>query len=107
MPGWTVANEGALTVALDIDITPELKKEFIAREVIKRIQTIRKESGFNITDRVNVTISDTPEITDAVNNHAEFIASQVLAKGITFGVADGAQEIEIDGVKTLIKVEKA
>ncbi len=107
MPGWTVANEGALTVALDIDITPELKKEFIAREVIKRIQTIRKESGFNITDRVNVTISDTPEITDAVNNHAEFIASQVLAKGITFGVVDGAQEIEIDGVKTLIKVEKA
>ena len=107
MPGWTVANEGALTVALDIDITPELKKEFIAREVIKRIQTIRKESGFNITDRVNVTISDTPEIKDAVNNHAEFIASQVLAKGITFGVADGAQEIEIDGVKTLIKVEKA
>ena len=107
MPGWTVANEGALTVALDITITPELKKEFIAREVVKRIQTIRKESGFNITDRVNVTISDVKEITDAVNAHTDFICSQVLANSLSTGEAEGAQEIEIDGKKALIKVEKA
>ena len=105
MPGWTVANEGSLTVALDINITPELKKEFIAREVIKRIQTIRKESGFNITDRINVTISDAEAITDAIDTHRQFICSQVLANSITTGGTDG-QEIEIDGVKALIKVEK-
>ena len=105
MPGWTVANEGSLTVALDINITPELKKEFIAREVIKRIQTIRKESGFNITDRINVTITDADAITDAIDTHRQFICSQVLANSITTGGADG-QEIEIDGVKAQIKVEK-
>ncbi len=105
MPGWTVANEGSLTVALDINITPELKKEFIAREVIKRIQTIRKESGFNITDRINVTITDAKAITDAIDTHRQFICSQVLANSITTGGTDG-QEIEIDGVKALIKVEK-
>ena len=105
MPGWTVANEGSLTVALDINITPELKKEFIAREVIKRIQTIRKESGFNITDRINVTITDAKAITDAIDTHRQFICSQVLANSITTGDTDG-QENEIDGVKALIKVEK-
>ncbi len=105
MPGWTVANEGSLTVALDINITPELKKEFIAREVIKRIQTIRKESGFNITDRINVTITDAKAITDAIDTHRQFICSQVLANSITTGGTDG-QEIEIDGVKAQIKVEK-
>ncbi len=107
MPGWTVANEGALTVALDINITPQLKTEFIAREVVKRIQTIRKESGFNITDRVNVTISDVKEISDAVNTHAEFICSQVLANSLSTGEAEDGQEIEIDGKKAVIKVEKA
>ncbi len=107
MPGWTVANEGALTVALDINITPQLKTEFIAREVVKRIQTIRKESGFNITDRVNVTISDVKEISDAVNTHAEFICTQVLANSLSTGEAEDGQEIEIDGKKAVIKVEKA
>ena len=107
MPGWTVANEGSLTVALDITITPELKTEFIAREVVKRIQNIRKESGFNITDRVVVTVSDVKEITEAVNTHAQFICTQVLANSISTGSTEGAQEIEIDGMKALIKVDKA
>ena len=76
-----------------------------SREVIKRIQTIRKESGFNITDRINVTITDAKAITDAIDTHRQFICSQVLANSITTGGTDG-QEIEIDGVKALIKVEK-
>ena len=107
MPGWTVANEGALTVALDINITPELKTEFIAREVIKRIQNLRKESGFNITDRIDVTISDVEGIADAVNTHMQFICSQVLANSITIGETTDAQDVEIDGMQAKIKVEKA
>lgn len=66
MPGWTVANEGALTVALDLEITPELKNEGLAREIVKRIQTFRKESGFEITDRINVTIEKNEQIDNAV-----------------------------------------
>ena len=88
-------------------VAPELKTEFIAREVIKRIQNLRKESGFNITDRIDVTISDVEGIADAVNTHMQFICSQVLANSITIGETTDAQYVEIDGMQAKIKVEKA
>ena len=82
IPGWTVANEGSLTVALDIQITQELKQEGIAREFVKRIQNLRKESGFEITDRICVTIEHN-ELTDgALENFKEYICAQVLADSL-------------------------
>ena len=82
IPGWTVANEGSLTVALDIQITQELKQEGIAREFVKRIQNLRKESGFEITDRICVTI-ERNELTDgALENFKEYICAQVLADSL-------------------------
>ena len=107
IPGWTVMNEGALTVALDITITPELKNEAMAREIIKRIQGIRKDSGFEITDRIEVTIAPTPEISAAIDSYKEYISSQVLANSLQTGEVSDGLEIEIDGVKSAIKVVKA
>ncbi len=107
IPGWTVANEGALTVALDITITPELKNEAVAREIIKRIQGIRKESGFEITDRIEVTVVPTPEIEAAVSSFSSYISSQVLANSLQTGEVSDGQEIDIDGIKSAIRVVKA
>ena len=82
MPGWLVANEGALTVALDVTVTEELRQEGIARELVNRIQNIRKSSGFEITDKIEVTIQRNENINDAVTNFADYISSQVLARNI-------------------------
>ena len=83
MPGWSVANEGSLTVALDINITDELRNEGVAREIVKRIQAHRKESGFEITDRINVTLSQHEVIEKAVGDYRDFICNQVLADSLT------------------------
>ena len=106
IPGWTVAVEGAVTVALDINVTPALKNEGIAREIVKRIQAIRKESGFEITDRISVVISDIPQIAQAVEAHKQYISSQVLANSITLGNPTDGQETDFDEFKALIKVLK-
>ena len=82
MPGWLVASEGKLTVALDITITDELKAEGVARELINRIQNIRKESGFEVTDKIRVEIEQKEIVADAVARFADYIASQTLAVGI-------------------------
>jgi isoleucyl-tRNA synthetase len=82
IPGWLVANDGAITVALDINITEELRQEGIARELINRIQNIRKESGFDVTDRIHVTLEKNAVINDAVATHTKYIGSQTLAEGI-------------------------
>lgn len=79
MPGWLVASEGKLTVALDITLTDDLRAEGVARELINRIQNIRKDSGFEVTDRIRVEIADCPLVADAVARHAGYIASQTLA----------------------------
>ena len=79
MPGWAVVTDGNLTVALDLTVTPELKNEGVSREIVKRIQNHRKESGFEITDRIRVTLSNHPEIEEAVNSFHDYIAAQVLA----------------------------
>ena len=79
MPGWLVASEGKLTVALDITITDELRREGVARELVNRIQNIRKESGFEVTDKIRVEIEATELTTPAVESFAEYIAQQTLA----------------------------
>jgi isoleucyl-tRNA synthetase len=105
IPGWSVANEGTVTVALDITITPELKNEGNARKVIKQIQALRKSQGFEITDRIKVVISDTPEIQAVLSSFKENIASQVLANSIELGNPEG-EAIDFDGFKAVIKVNK-
>jgi len=90
IPGWTIAQEGKITVALDIDITPELKNEGMARLIIKRIQNLRKETGLEITDRISVVIENRQELVQAVDAFKEHIAAQVLANALTTGeVTDG------------------
>jgi len=108
IPGWLVANEGRLTVALDINITKELREEGIARELINRIQNLRKESNFNVTDKIDLYIGKHKEINEAVENFKAYIASQVLAENITLidKTEDGAQPIEIDDIQTFIKIQK-
>lgn len=83
IPGWLVANEGAITVALDINITEELRYEGVARELINRIQNIRKESGYDVTDKIRVDIERHELINDAVDRHGRYIGSQTLADSIS------------------------
>jgi isoleucyl-tRNA synthetase len=82
IPGWLVANEGILTVALDINISEELRQEGMARELINRIQNIRKESGFDVTDKIKVLIERHELINDAVDSHGKYIGSQTLASSV-------------------------
>ncbi len=110
IPGWLVASEGRLTVALDVNITQELKDEGIAREFVNRIQNLRKESGFEVTDKISVDIQRHDYINSAVENFCDYIASQTLARSITLvDTADmpGAQAVEIDdNVITHISISK-
>ena len=82
IPGWLVANEGPITVALDINITEELRQEGVARELINRIQNIRKESGFDVTDKIDVLIEKHDLINGAIETHSKYIGSQTLAENI-------------------------
>ena len=108
IPGWTVANEGSLTVALDITITDELKNEGVARELIKRIQNLRKSSGFEITDRIEITVSEHEELLAASAQYKDYICSQVLANSLSFvpTVEDG-EELDFESYKVIIKITKA
>jgi isoleucyl-tRNA synthetase len=108
IPGWLVANNGSLTVALDVTITDELKKEGIARELINRIQNIRKSSGFEITDKINILVESNENTNDAINDHKEYIASQVLAANIKIEerVAN-ATELDFEEFKVNVNIEKA
>ena len=107
IPGWQVANDGRLTVALDITVTDELRYEGIAREFINRIQNIRKESGFDVTDKINIMIEDHDLVREAVKRHASYIGSQTLAAKVTVvnNFTDGnVREVEIDDVVVKIAV---
>ena len=108
MPGWTVANEGSLTVALDLEITPALRSEGLAREVVKRIQGFRKESGFEITDRIAVTLQSQPQLREAVEAYADYIASQVLADSICFAddLPEQSVEFDFDDFKAAVSIRK-
>ena len=105
IPGWLVANEGNLTVALEVELTEELKNEGMARELINRIQNIRKESGLEITDRIVVTLAPNTEVEKSLGSFADYIKTQVLADDIKVAANDG-QEVEFDEFKLNIKVEK-
>lgn len=108
IPGWLVANEGRLTVALDVNVTKELKEEGIARELINRIQNLRKESDFDVTDKITLAIGRHKEIDEAVEHFSQYIASQVLAGHIelTETKDDKAKDIEIDDIHTFIRIER-
>lgn len=105
IPGWLVANEGNLTVALEVELNDELRNEGMARELINRIQNIRKDSGLEITDRINVTITPNDTVLAAVKAYDDYIKSQVLADNITIANNDGI-EADFDDIKLNIKVEK-
>lgn len=105
IPGWLVANDGNLTVALEVELNDELRNEGMARELINRIQNLRKECGLEITDRVNVTISPSENINAAINAFADYIKGQVLADDIVIADNDGC-EIDLDDITARIKVEK-
>ena len=99
IPGWLVANEGAITVALDINITEDLRQEGVARELVNRIQNIRKESGFDVTDKIEVWIENHELIAEAVLSHGKYIGSQTLAKNVSLVdslESNGARRIDID-----------
>lgn len=110
IPGWLVANEGTVTVALDITITDTLRREGIARDIINRIQNIRKSRDYNITDRINIVFEEGAEVTDTLADFAEYIGSQVLANSIstTPGFAADATDVEnldIDGLIIKLTIE--
>ena len=109
IPGWLVANEGRLTVALDITVTEELRKEGLARELVNRVQNIRKSSGFDITDKVNITILSNEAMDAAVAEYKEYISNQVLAASIEIAdeAVSDAVELDFEDFKLLVKVEKA
>ena len=107
IPGWLVANEGKLTVALEVTITEELRREGIARELVNRIQNIRKSSGFEITDKIKITISKNTQTDDAVNEYNTYICNQVLGTSLELvdEVKDGTM-LEFDDFSLFVNVIK-
>ena len=106
IPGWVVANEGNLTVALDVTLTDELRNEGMAREIVKRIQAHRKESGFEITDHILVKIQNHPEIAAALSAYGDYVSGQVLADSIE--LVDGVEgtEFDFDSFKINVNIQK-
>ena len=105
IPGWLVTNEGNLTVALEVELTDELRNEGVARELINRIQNLRKESGLEITDHISVVITRLEAIEKSMGDFADYVEEQVLADSIELGDNDGV-ELDIDEMKLNIKIEK-
>jgi isoleucyl-tRNA synthetase len=109
IPGWQVANEGKLTVALDITVSDDLRYEGIAREFVNRIQNIRKETGFDVTDKITVQIEDHEFVNEAVKRHAAYIGSQTLATSVTLSkniTGKDVKEVEIDEVVVKMVIMK-
>ena len=106
IPGWLVENEGRLTVALDITITDELRKEGIARELVNRIQNLRKAKGFEITDRIIVKIVSDNATDEAVADNSDYIRNQVLADEILIVNEQLEDEIEIDDISLTVSIHK-
>ena len=107
IPGWLVANEGKLTVALEVTVTEELRREGIARELVNRIQNIRKSSGFEITDKIKITLSKNPQTDDAVNEYKDYICNQVLGTSLTLtDNVEGGTELEFDDFRLYVSVVK-
>ena len=108
IPGWTVANEGSLTVALDIQVTTALRQEGIAREVVKRIQNLRKESGFEITDRIRISILHQDEMDEAIEKFKDYITAQVLADSLEIvnEMPEDCKVLDFEEFQGKIRLEK-
>ena len=109
IPGWQVANDGKLTVALDITISDDLRYEGIAREFVNRIQNIRKETGFDVTDKITVLIEDHDFVREAVTRHAAYIGSQTLATTVNLVnsfTGNNVREVDIDEVVVKISISR-
>ena len=107
VPGWQVANLGKLTVALDVTLTDELKQEGISRELINRIQNLRKGNGFEVTDRINVRLTDHPLISGAVKNNLTYICAEILADNVLLNnQANEGEKTVIDEIEILIAISK-
>ena len=107
IPGWTVANEGALTVALDLEVSDALRREGLAREIIKRVQTYRKESGFEITDRIQVVMENNADLEAAVAEYKDYICGQVLADGFEFASdVENAVAFDFEDFKVNVNISK-
>ena len=106
IPGWSVANDGALTVALDLEITDDLKREGIAREFVKRIQSYRKDSGFEITDHIQMTIENKPEIKEAIEQFQNYICSQVLCNKLEWASNVDGTQLDFDDFTLNVLIEK-
>ena len=107
LPGWTVANEGSLTVALDLTINESLRREGIAREIVKRIQALRKESGLEITDRIRVAVGSHAETDEAVAAFRDYIASQVLAESVEVTAVTADTVVDFDDFALPVTIAKA
>jgi isoleucyl-tRNA synthetase len=105
--GWLVANEGALTVALDVTISEELKQEGIARELVNRIQNARKESGLEVTDKIKLTVLKFENLEQSIETNKNYIMSETLTKELVFSeqISEGI-DIEFDGIKSKILIQK-
>ena len=107
IPGWTVANEGSLTVALDITVTDELRNEGVARELVKRIQNLRKESGFEITDRIDIQLEHNEHTDTAVEQFRDYISAQVLANSLTLtDTVDNPTTLDFESFKVNINIKR-
>jgi len=102
-----VANANGITVALDITISPELKQEGIARELVNRIQNIRKDSGFEVTDKIKVELQRSGELESAIKNNENYIKDETLTEELKFNdIVENGIEIEFDDIKTRILITK-
>ncbi len=110
IPGWLVANEGNITIALDVTVTPELKREGLARELVNRIQNIRKSRDYNITDRIKVVVDADGDIADAVKDFNDFISRQILASALSVGKVDendqDAENLDIDENNIFVSITR-
>ena len=105
--GWLVANEGALTVALDVTITDDLRKEGIARELVNRIQNARKDTGLEVTDKIKLTVLNYANLKDSINDNKDYIMSETLTKELVFvDELNNGVEIEFDDIKSKILIDK-
>ena len=108
IPGWLVANEGTLTIALDITLTEELRQEGMARELVNRIQNLRKQSGFEVSDRIRILIEPQPALSAVLQTYGATIAKEVQAVSIEEQSGfTPTQQLEIDGQVFSVFIEKA
>jgi isoleucyl-tRNA synthetase len=108
IPGWSVASKGSLTVALDVTVTDQLRKEGEAREFVNRIQNLRKDSGFEVTDRININIVENERLVNSINEYKNYICAEILADSIDFvqEISNGSTKIEINDVPLEVRVTK-